>query len=163
MDKMWSICGRFSHFTQIEQKTWQPWQIFCYWLADALENLLWNGLTKWINMWCRTSLEGPLWSCLISTRSHKNNAAMDDSSFSSTDTLKIFSSETSWPNGLLFYLEHLWKALHYNNVSSFCPYWKQNMSGGFLFLIGWYIKVFPSETTLPNGLIFVGASMDGSL
>ena len=41
-----------------------------------------------------------------------NMAAMDDSCFLLADTLKIFSSETAWPNELIFGMEHLWKVLY---------------------------------------------------
>ena len=42
---------------------------------------------------------------------------MDDSCFWLADSLKNFSSETTWSNALIFDVEHLWKVLY--KVSSF--------------------------------------------
>ena len=51
-------------------------------------------------------MEGPLYSFIIWSWSDKN---MFESCFWLAYTLKMFSSDTAWPNWLKFDMEHLWK------------------------------------------------------
>ena len=62
---------------------------------------------------------------------------MDGFCFQWADTLKIFSSEIAWPNGLIFNMEVLYRD------SSFCPVRtqkKHDCCGPIRFLIFWCIR-----------------------
>ena len=69
------------------------------------------------------------------------------------DMDKFFSSETTWPNELIFYREHQYKVL---KVFSFCPDPSTNMDamGNSCFWLVNIEKIFSCETAKPNELIF---------
>ena len=94
---VWSIYGmcfmKFPHFIPIGQKTWPPWTI-CFWL----DLLLWDRLVKWINILYGTSKEGYYKDSSFRPYPSTNMATMVVSCFWLADTLKIFFSETAWPN-----------------------------------------------------------------
>ena len=79
-----------------------------------------------------------------------NMAAMGNSCFWLADISKIFSSETTWPNGTKLYRKPLWEVQ--NKVSSFRPNRTTNMTatGNACFWLADISKIF-SETTWPNG------------
>ena len=127
----------------------------CFWLADTLK--IFFSEIAWPK-WFIFGMEY-LWKVLYKVSSFhpdrtKNMAAMDDSCFWLAATFKIFSSETAWPNGLIFSMEHLWKVLY--KVSSFHPDWTKNMVAmdDSCFWLTGTLKIFSSETASPNGLIF---------
>ena len=64
--------------------------------------------------------------------------------------LKIFSSETSWPNKAKFYRQHLWNVLY--KIASFHPSWAKNMvaMGNSCFWLAKIKQIFSSETRRHN-------------
>ena len=64
--------------------------------------------------------------------------------------LRIFPSETAWPNKAKFYRKHLWKVLY--KISSFHLKWTKNMVaiGNSCFWMAIIYKIFSSETRRDN-------------
>ena len=162
---IWGIYGmcfmKFPHVVWIRQKKCRhEWFVFLIgWYIKNL--LLWNRLAKCINIWYGASMEGIYKDCSFPSDESTSMAAMDNSCFWLPDTLNIFSSETAWPNGLIFGMEHLWKVLY--KISSFRP--NQNLNMAPLdYLIGWYIKNLLLWNHLTKWInIWYGASMEGPL
>ena len=100
----------FPHFAWIRQKHGFV-DDSRFWLVDTLKSLLlWNRLVIWINILTRASVEGLLWGFFILSLS-ETKCGLHTGFFLLIDTLKIFSPETTWPNGLIFGMKHLWRTL----------------------------------------------------
>ena len=59
-----------------------------------------------------------------------------------------------WPNGSQLGRKHPWKVLYKDCSFSSNPLTNMTATGHSCFLIGWFLKIFSSETTFPNELKF---------
>jgi hypothetical protein len=91
-------------------------------------------LTKWAKVWYEISMEDPLYRFPILSQYVDKHGRHKQFLFLVGQILKIFSSETIWPNKATFHGKHLWKVLY--EITPFHPDWTKHVCyGQSLFLI----------------------------